>query len=629
MCWTASAPEGMGVIYLAEHIRMRRRVAIKTLTFTEDQDERLRLRFDAEMRAVAQLRHQNIVTPIDFGEEHSPNPDIGSLHYFVMEYLPGEDLEALIHGKGPLTPDRACRLAHQVADALNEAHSHQLIHRDIKPSNILVTPEGSAKLLDFGLARSARARLTEPGSVLGTLGYMAPEQARDATTVDERADIYSLGATLFWALTGQDPFPLTSNVAQDLNLRLTQPPPSARSIQPEVPARLDDIVAKMMAIDPADRYSTAEAVMQALLPLTVRATMWSRIPRPAAAAVNRTGARPMPPRAQRRILVVDDEAGIRTFCSLALRRDAVECEEAADGLKALEALKSRPFDLVLLDIDMPNLNGTETLRHIRMALPAPNLKVVMFSGRSTADDMAQLLSPAGADDFLPKPFTIVQLRARVNAALRLKDAPRPVGPPQSAPVDGQRGSGAEPVGQRRGIVRCSERLVLAIARLVEARGNDSGSHLLRLRQFSRTLGDEALAGNDFGPVVDAAFVQMLEACASAARYRQGGPSRPYSEQAGQTRSGRTPSDADAHRCRRGNTSRRGQIAGIHRRLLANGRGHRRSHHERMTAPAIPTGWRAKRSRCRPGSWPWPTFTTLSVPAESTSLRCRTRSQWRP
>ena len=254
---------GMGVIYLAEHIRMRRRVAIKTLTFTEDQDERLRLRFDAEMRAVAQLRHQNIVSPIDFGEEHSPNPDIGSLHYFVMEYLPGEDLEALVHSKGPLTSHRACRLAHQVADALNEAHSHQLIHRDIKPSNILVTPEGSAKLLDFGLARSARARLTEPGSVLGTLGYMAPEQARDATTVDERADIYSLGATLFWALTGQDPFPLTSNVAQDLNLRLTQPPPSARSIRPEVPARLDDIVAKMMAIDPADRYSTAEAVMRA------------------------------------------------------------------------------------------------------------------------------------------------------------------------------------------------------------------------------------------------------------------------------------------------------------------------------------------------------------------------------
>ena len=186
--------------------------------------------------------------------------------------------------------------------------------------------------------------------------------------------------------------------------------------------------------------------------------------------------------------MVDDEAGIRTFCSLALRRDVVECEEAPDGLKALEALNSRPFDLVLLDIDMPNLNGTETLRRIRMAPPAPNLKVVMFSGRSTADDMAQLLSPAGADDFLPKPFTIVQLRARVNAALRLKDAQDrsdllnrhllTVNADLEQSLSAKDGA----------LFGARNALVLAIARLVEARGNDSGSHVIRLRQFSRASG---------------------------------------------------------------------------------------------------------------------------------------------
>src|SRR5207253_4330300 len=122
----------------------------------------------------------------------------------------GSDLEALIQAKGPLAVDRACQIAHQVADALLEAHRKRLIHRDIKPSNVFVTPDWSAKLLDFGLARDPRLRLTEPGSVLGTLGYMAPEQCKDATTVDERADIYSLGATLYWALTGQDPFAETS-----------------------------------------------------------------------------------------------------------------------------------------------------------------------------------------------------------------------------------------------------------------------------------------------------------------------------------------------------------------------------------------------------------------------------------
>jgi response regulator RpfG family c-di-GMP phosphodiesterase len=504
---------GMGVIYLAEHVRMRRRVAIKTLTFTGDQDDRLRLRFDAEMRAVAQLRHQNIVSPIDFGEQHSPNPDVSPLHYLVMEYLPGEDLEAMVHGKGPFAPDRACRLAHQVADALNEAHRHQLIHRDIKPSNILVTPEGSAKLLDFGLARSAQARLTEPGSVLGTLGYMAPEQAQDATTVDERADIYSLGATLFWALTGQDPFPLTSNVAQDLNQRLTQPPPSARAIRPEVPDRLDEIVAKMMAVAPSNRYSTAEAVMRVLLPLTVARSRPEPISLSTATASRLPCSRPGAPRAHRRILIVDDEAGIRTFCSLALRGDGVECEEAADGLKALEALNGRPFDLVLLDIDMPNLNGTETLKRIRQAPPAANLKVVMFSGRSTADDMAQLLSPAGADDFLPKPFTIVQLRARVKAALRLKDA-QDRSDLLNRHLLTVNADLEQSLSAKDGVLfGARNALVLALARLVEARGVDNGAHVLRLRQFCRALGDEALAGDDFGAVVDPAFVQTLEACA--------------------------------------------------------------------------------------------------------------------
>jgi response regulator RpfG family c-di-GMP phosphodiesterase len=502
---------GMGIIYLAEHVRMRRRVAIKTLTFTGDQDDRLRLRFDAEMRAVAQLRHQNIVSPIDFGEEHSPNPDISALHYLVMEYLPGEDLEALVQGKGPLAPDRACRIAHQVADALNEAHSHQLIHRDIKPSNILVTSEGSAKLLDFGLARSARARLTEPGSVLGTLGYMAPEQARDATTVDERADIYSLGATLFWALTGQDPFPLTSNVAQDLNQRLTQPPPSARAIRPEVPERLDEIIAKMMAIAPSDRYSSAEAVMRALLPLTVARSRGEPIVLPALGPA--PAGRVISQRAQRRILVVDDEAGIRTFCSLALRNDGIECEEAADGHKALEALNDRPFDLVLLDIDMPNLNGTETLKRIRQAMPIPNLKVVMFSGRSTADDMAQLLSPAGADDFLPKPFTIVQLRARVKAALRLKDAQDRSDLLNRHLLTINADLERNLTAKDGALFGARNALVLALARLVEARSSENGAHVLRLQEFCRVLGDEALAGGEFGPAVDSAFVQTLEACA--------------------------------------------------------------------------------------------------------------------
>ncbi len=511
---------GMGVIFLAEHVRMRKRVAIKTLSWSCEQDAKLVSRFYAEMRAVGQLRHPNIVSAIDAGDVRSPDPDGGTLHYFVMEYLPGQDLEAIVMTQGALGQAKSTHYAHQVADALVEAHRRGLIHRDIKPSNVLVTPEGDAKVLDFGLARHFRDRLTEPGSVLGTIGYMAPEQAQDATKVDVRADIYSLGATLFWCLTGQDPFPLTSNVAEDLVQRLTQPPPSVRAHQPDLPPALDAVVAKMMAVKPEDRYPDAQAAMRALLPFLAerprpRATAPSAAPPPAPAraaaeAVARSVTQPSAAR-HHRVLVVDDEAGIRTFCALALRTDGVECDEAPDGLRALEILAAKPYDLVLLDIDMPHLNGAETMRRIRQAPPSPNLKVVMFSGRTAADEMAQLLL-GGADDFLPKPFSIVQLRARVKAALRLKDAQdrsdllnKHLLAVNAELEHNLTARDVDLVGARNG-------LVLALAKLVEARSTETGAHLLRLQRFCQCLVEEALAGGDFGDQVDENFAQTLEAC---------------------------------------------------------------------------------------------------------------------
>src|SRR5579862_5755976 len=155
---------GMGVVFRAEHIQMRKQVAIKVLPLGPDQDPRILGRFMTEIRTIAQLQHPNIVSAIDAGKTTDNRGTV--LHFFVMEYVPGQDLEELVRTQGPLPPAQACDLMHQVASALAEAHKHQLVHRDIKPSNIQVTPEGQAKLLDFGLARTFSTGLTEQGVVL-------------------------------------------------------------------------------------------------------------------------------------------------------------------------------------------------------------------------------------------------------------------------------------------------------------------------------------------------------------------------------------------------------------------------------------------------------------------------------
>src|SRR5262249_25104572 len=231
------------------------------------------------------------------------SPDLRS---FVMEYVPGKDLEAHVRAGGPLPVIKACDLMYQVAAALAEAHKHNLIHRDIKPSNIQVTPEGNAKLLDFGLARHFRYSMTEFGTVLGTLAYMAPEQATDPSSVTPRADLYSLGGTLFWALTGRTPFLPQNNFAQELAVRAKQPPPSVRALRTDVPEELDVIVARLMAVHPDDRYATAQAVMRALLPF-LKPELRDHLLLP----VGRSTPRPAPAGGEggqrvHRVLIVDD-----------------------------------------------------------------------------------------------------------------------------------------------------------------------------------------------------------------------------------------------------------------------------------------------------------------------------------
>jgi response regulator RpfG family c-di-GMP phosphodiesterase len=508
---------GMAVVFKGEHMHMRQPVAIKVLPLHQDEGSALQTRFFSEMRTVAKLHHPNIVTATDAGKIASPHHDQPGLLYLVMEYVAGQDLEEYVATRGPLVPAKACNLAHQVACALAETHKFQMVHRDIKPSNVMVTVEDVAKLLDFGLARNFDTRLTQPGAVLGTLDFMAPEQAQDASTVDIRADLYGLGGTLFWCLTGQLPFPTGNSVAHSILKRLTQPPPSVRDHLPDLPMELDVVVQRMMAVKPEDRYATPQEVMRALLPFIKpesRTNLMVTSRAEPAAAGDCTLPEGLDTVAKtHRVLVADDEEGIRDFCSLVLRADGLECIGVHDGLTALEAASTSPYDLVLLDVNMPGLTGVDVLKYLRETPPSPHLKVIMFSGQSSPDEMAEMLL-AGADDYLTKPFSVIQLQGRVKAGLRLKDAQD-----RSASLNRQLlALNAELENNLTSLdgtmINTRNGLVLALARLVEHRERQTGGqHLRRMQRYCRCLAEHAAGEAPFSGEISQYFIDSLVCCA--------------------------------------------------------------------------------------------------------------------
>src|SRR5947209_5302561 len=304
---------GMGVVYRAEHVLLRRPAAVKVLSLSPDQDTRLLQRFRAEMRAVGALRHPHVVAPLDAGQAHSRRAGEPVLHYLVMEFVDGPDLEALVHSRGPLAVGRACEYGHQVASALAAAHTRGLVHRDVKPTNILIAEGHQAKLLDFGLAQDVRQRLTEPGVLLGTLEYMAPEQAQDASTADIRADLYGLGGVPYWCLAGRPPFPATGSAPMEIARRMTQPPPSVRTFRPEVPAALDQIITRLLAPKPEDRFPDPQAVVRALAPF--RGVFGDTVVDRPLSSMTASADR------RARVLIVDDEPGVRQICRNALAGD--------------------------------------------------------------------------------------------------------------------------------------------------------------------------------------------------------------------------------------------------------------------------------------------------------------------
>jgi serine/threonine protein kinase len=251
----------MGSIYKALQVSMDRIVAIKCLAPKYAQNDKFRERFLREARAVARLNHPNIIQGIDVG-------DSNGVHYFAMEYIDGPTVGELLKRGGALDEKRALNIVTQIARALQHAFNHGIIHRDIKPDNIMLTREGVAKLCDLGLAKLSTphdpdASGTKPGASMGTPYYIAPEQARGEQNVDTRADIYSLGSSLYHMVVGEVPFPGQS-AADVISKHLTEPvtPPKVRN--PLVSGAVDYVTVKMLQKAREDRYQTPTELVRDL-----------------------------------------------------------------------------------------------------------------------------------------------------------------------------------------------------------------------------------------------------------------------------------------------------------------------------------------------------------------------------
>ncbi len=250
---------GMGTVYKANQTSVNRTVAIKILSQQAVKDKTYVARFFQEARAAGKLSHKNLIAAIDVGEANG-------LYYFVMEYVIGKSCRSLVEAHGPFDEKRAIDLAVQMAEVLDHIHRHHMVHRDVKPENMLLAPDGTVKLCDFGLAKSTvsmEQSLTQPGLAVGTPYFMSPEQVRGDADVDIRADLYSLGTSLYFLVTGRYAYEGKS-AAETMSLHLTQPIPDPRKAAPRLSEDFSHILQKLMAKERTERYQTPAELLDDL-----------------------------------------------------------------------------------------------------------------------------------------------------------------------------------------------------------------------------------------------------------------------------------------------------------------------------------------------------------------------------
>ncbi|MBX3246340.1 MAG: protein kinase [Myxococcales bacterium] len=364
---------GMGVVYLARDEALERDVAVKLVDPARVSDEGMRRRFLEEARAMARVRSDAVVEIYAFGERDGAP-------YFVMEHM-ADSLHDWLErqGREPLALDVALGILERVALGLEDIHACGTVHGDLKPGNILIGQGFRVCLADFGLATELEAEL----ELVGTPTYLAPERIRGDDLPPElraRGDLYALGVLAFELLAGEVPFD-APDVGRVYAQHLYKPIPSLTELRPDLPPALDHAVRALLAKRPEDRPSSADPLLDALRAARRRAE----------AKVSH-------------VLVVDDDPDFRALVRACIEEELGACTvEESDGTDALTRLADRRFDLVVLDLHMPDMNGIELTAAIRERHAREELRILVVTGHGSASDW-RILKGLGADAFVVKPL---------------------------------------------------------------------------------------------------------------------------------------------------------------------------------------------------------------------------------
>jgi serine/threonine protein kinase len=423
---------GMGTVFKARHRRMRRVVALKVLARQHCEDPMFVNRFQREVQTLAQLTHPNIVAAYDADEA-----EVG--HFLVMEFVDGADLSTIV-ARRRMTLRDAVRAICDTARGLDYAHKRGIIHRDIKPANLLQDAStGVVKVTDLGLARpaelsAANSGITQAGGIIGTADYMSPEQAVDSTNLGPATDIYSLGGTLYFVLTGKAPY-RANTLMNTLLLHRDGPIPDVRADRPEVPVRLAELTRRMLGKTPADRPDSMEKVVAELEAIDSELgdeVMETEFGATSVFSDKFTGLDALDSSSSSKPISVIVVEPSRTQAKIIRRcleaTDTATVEMFATGAEALANLRTRRADVVVSAMHLKDVTGVRLAQDVRAILGPPAESkapgFVLITSASEGPEAAGL-SSAGLAISLHKPFTPEQLIQALSLAIGF---PLPVRP---------------------------------------------------------------------------------------------------------------------------------------------------------------------------------------------------------